>query len=145
MSNKNFTPIETLFHIKPHFNLNEFFIGCTQYERENIPFIVYSNILKLSCMLEQIRRDLCGALNTDIPIHITSGYRNVAHNKRVGGNIHSQHLDGSAVDITCEYMDVLKIIITKYSTFGQCIIYKNKNFIHLSLPTSKHHNHIIEF
>ncbi len=34
------------------------------------------------------------------PIHIVSGYRDPAHNKRVGGASSSQHLHGTAADIS---------------------------------------------
>ena len=44
-------------------------------------------------LLEQIR------LETGSPIHITSGYRCVIYNKKIGGVINSQHLLGKAADI----------------------------------------------
>lgn len=33
------------------------------------------------------------------PITITSGYRTISHNKKVGGEVYSQHIYGTAADI----------------------------------------------
>jgi zinc D-Ala-D-Ala carboxypeptidase len=41
-----------------------------------------------------IAREIAG-----IPFKITSGYRTVTHNLKVGGRIYSAHLDGKAADI----------------------------------------------
>lgn len=55
--------------------------------------------------IETRLRPLCEALEAlrDIfgPIHINSGYRTPAYNKKVGGALFSQHCQGRAADISC--------------------------------------------
>ncbi len=41
--------------------------------------------------------------NVVIGIHINSGYRTVAYNKKVGGKKASKHLTAEAADITCKW------------------------------------------
>lgn len=50
--------------------------------------------IPLALEFELIRR-ACGGL----PITILSGYRTPAHNRRVGGARHSQHVQGRALDL----------------------------------------------
>lgn len=38
----------------------------------------------------------------DIPLRVTSGYRNEKVNRLAGGAAHSQHTRGEAADLTCE-------------------------------------------
>lgn len=51
--------------------------------------------------LEQLRA-ICGGR----PLRIISGYRDPAHNKRVGGASQSRHLHGDAADIPVGYATV---------------------------------------
>ncbi len=45
------------------------------------------------------------------PMHINSGYRTEAHNKKVGGTSKSSHIKGLAVDISCKNsVDRFKLI-----------------------------------
>ncbi|MCC5910657.1 MAG: DUF882 domain-containing protein [Clostridiaceae bacterium] len=56
-----------------------------------------TQLVKLdSCLLEKLQqlRDKVG-----VPVHITSGYRTLEHNRRVGGSPNSQHMLGGAADI----------------------------------------------
>ena len=78
----------------------------------------------------------------DIPIYINSGYRCNELNKAVGGSDNSQHLKGLAADISfgmnehlCEYIySVLKSeVYPMYQYIDQCILYKDKRFIHVSI------------
>ena len=119
----------------PHFNYDEFFIGCTSYERKTINPNYVNNIFRLSQMLTIIRQHF------GKPINITSCYRDNAHNKRVGGVSTSQHLTASAVDFNTS-VDLFFVIdyIRKNLSFGQLIWYKSLNFIHISLPDSTHSN-----
>ena len=50
----------------------------------------------------QTLRDLFG------PIVITSGYRCIKHNKKIGGTKKSQHLKGNAVDIRVKNLDSIR-------------------------------------
>lgn len=88
----------------------------------------------------------------DKPIIITSGKRTLELNKAVGGAPHSDHLFrkySCAVDFTTkeeeELFDIYYFIYNHYYYFvGELIIYFNKvwvpRFLHLSLPTLKHHH-----
>lgn len=68
------------------------------------------------------------------PIRITSGYRCERLNKLVGGVASSQHLKGEAADCKVEDAGVLlKVLIASGLVFDQAILYKRKNFLHLSL------------
>jgi uncharacterized protein YcbK (DUF882 family) len=71
-----------------NFNLNEF--NCKSGAK--MPVSVEQNIRELAENL-QVLRDILG-----VPIRITSGYRESAHNRRVGGAINSQHVQGTAAD-----------------------------------------------
>lgn len=42
----------------------------------------------------------------DAPIHISSGYRSIALNKKIGGASNSQHITGQAVDIDNDNTDI---------------------------------------
>ena len=84
------------------------------------------------------------------PIIINSWYRDEQHNARVGGEPNSQHLSGQAVDIKAPSAS-LQALLTAISKsieilnieYGQIIVYRAQNFIHLSLPTSIHSNEFI--
>lgn len=78
----------------------------------------------------------------DIPIYINSGYRCKALNKAVGGSNNSQHMKGLAADISfgrnehlCEWVySVLKSEQSSiYKHVDQCILYKDRRFIHVSI------------
>lgn len=139
-----------------HFKLSEFLVhGDECYDIRTIHNAdkVINNIMQLNCLLEWLR-NFVGA-----PIYINSGYRTPIHNAIVGGVTNSQHLDGSAVDITCKDFDLNKKLAegieylqtsdyVKDKSFGQAIFYtdlthKLINFVHLSLPNNKHKNQIM--
>lgn len=78
----------------------------------------------------------------DIPIYINSGYRCKGLNKAVGGSNNSQHMKGLAADISfginehlCEFAyHILKSeVYGLYNHIDQCILYKDKRFIHVSI------------
>lgn len=71
-----------------------------------------------------------------LPIAITSGYRSPEVNKLVGGVPSSQHVKGEAAD--CYVPDpkvLLDVLLISKLPFDQAILYKRKNFLHLSLRT----------
>lgn len=78
----------------------------------------------------------------EIPIYINSGYRCEKLNKAVGGADNSQHLRGLAADISfgknehlCEWVySILKSDrYSMYQHIDQCILNKDKRFIHVSI------------
>ena len=72
-----------------NFSIDEFKCKCGC----EMPYDVYSNIIKLANQL-QILRDVIGK-----PIKITNAYRCVSHNIKAGGVLNSQHILGKAADI----------------------------------------------
>ena len=76
--------------ISKNFNLKEF--EC----KGNGEVKLHSKLLEL---LQSVRDEF------DKPIKINSGYRSKEHNERVGGAKRSQHLRGTAVDISIRNLD----------------------------------------
>lgn len=84
------------------------------------------------------------------PIRITSGYRSAKLNKVVGGSSTSQHTRGEAADIDMGInenrilYELIKIMVkNKEIEVGQCIDEHSFDWIHISLPNTKHHNEFI--
>lgn len=68
------------------------------------------------------------------PIRITSGYRCMELNRRVGGVSTSQHLKGEAADCSGgNAADLLDTLRRSGLIFDQAILYPERNFLHLSL------------
>lgn len=73
------------------------------HDGTKVPDIYLDNVGKVAANLEIIRKELSLLKGKECPLKILSGYRTVSHNKKVGGEVNSQHLTGSAADITCKY------------------------------------------
>lgn len=61
-----------------------------------VPPELIENVRELARNL-QVLRDYIGE-----PIHVNSGYRTPAYNKRIGGVANSQHVKARAADIVCK-------------------------------------------
>ena len=112
-----------------HFKLGEFTNG------QDAPEEIGKNIRTVANELEIIRR-ICG----DVPIRITSGYRDAARNQRVGGSATSDHVKGKAADFQVEGMTpgAVLVAITRHIEliqFDQLIIYDSH--IHIGCRTPK--------
>ncbi len=71
------------------------------------------------------------------PIKINSGYRTIAHNKKVGGKPSSSHLKGLAADISCKTSnDRFKLINVLIET-GFNRIGVAGTFIHVDIDKNK--------
>ena len=77
--------------ISKNFNLKEFQCKGTGQVK------IHEKLLEL---LQELRDTL------EQPIIINSGYRSKEHNKKVGGAKRSQHLEGTAVDISLRNLDM---------------------------------------
>jgi uncharacterized protein YcbK (DUF882 family) len=72
------------------------------------------------------------------PVNITSGYRTVSHNKKVGGVVTSQHLYGTAADIMVtgvrpdDVADYLELIMPNSGGIG-----RYKDFTHVDVRAEK--------
>ena len=66
------------------------------------------------------------------PLLLTSAYRSLSHNQRVGGATNSQHLEGKAFDISVTNHDPAKLIQTAkeagFTGFGH---YPSSGFLHV--------------
>lgn len=85
--------------VSKNFHLREF--GCN--DGTGVPYDLYHNVRELANRL-QVIRDFLG-----VPIFISSGYRTLNYNQRVGGAKKSQHLTASAADIYSPYLNSLDI------------------------------------
>lgn len=97
--------------ISENFNLAEFRCRCGCL----MPHTVMNRISKLVLTVLQPLRNKLGA-----PIRIVSGYRCRKHNKAIGGVSRSQHILGTAADITMKHK-------TPYKVYLACSEFLNKN------------------
>ncbi|MDR0430746.1 MAG: peptidase M15 [Tannerellaceae bacterium] len=79
------------------------------------------------------------------PIRISSGYRCRELNKRVGGVPASQHIKGEAADcmIDGNASKLLGILLAHELPFDQAILYKKRNFLHLSIRAVNNRRQVI--
>lgn len=133
--------------LSENFTLEELTASTTAKVRKitNKPGEIETNNLKLLCKdILQPVRDKYGK-----PIRVTSGYRSKALNKAVRGSRKSQHLKGEAADIICvnnrELWTLIRsMILSGEIKVGQLINEKNLSWIHISLPTEKYSNQILQ-
>lgn len=121
------------------FTLSEFFKTLTECEKNNVMHNkkLTANLAQFISMLNDIR---------DIfpyPIYVNSWYRSDEHNRRVGGVSNSQHLDGSAIDITFkEFGSNVENFMDCLNDSGACLICGQvivyKTFIHIGLINEKY-------
>lgn len=120
-----------------NFALGEFAVsGSYPHLIKSVPTSLQPNVRKLAIEVLQPVRDIWGR-----PIRITSGYRSPELNKAVGGSPTSQHLQGAAADFTTEKLPQMFMMLmgaAKGLRFGQCILYPDRNFIHIALPSTSH-------
>lgn len=101
-----------------------------------VPADLMPNVQKLAEQL-QILRDNLGE-----SIHVNSGYRTPAYNKRIGGKVASQHLQAKAADITCKSKSpkqlaafIEKLIAAGTLKFGGMGVYPG--FVHVDIRQGK--------
>lgn len=110
--------------ISKNFRLSEFRPGEHSYD-----LIRFSPVLVNT--LEEIRKRA-----GDLPLHITSGYRPPAYNRKVGGVSNSAHIDGLAADIYCDHLsteDLYDICNEVIGDRGGVGYYPTQGFIHIDL------------
>ena len=109
--------------IAPHFNLSEFACPCCHRVMLH-PFLLEK--------LEKIRKII------ERPIHITSGYRCFAYNRKVGGVANSYHLIGLAADIKVKDINLIELLsYAEEIDFTGIGFYEKKNFLHLDVRPTK--------
>ena len=114
-----------------------------QYKISNIPNVSQiDNMLNLIFYCLQPIRDYY-----QVPIIITSGFRNAELNKLVGGKPNSQHLEGKAADFIVKGKSVSDTILKIKSLnleYDQLINEYNK-WIHISFNKGKNRNQILKY
>jgi hypothetical protein len=135
-----------MIRLTKNFTYNEFFVSrdhprLAEQSLNDAPDMLES-LLRLHCyyILQPVRDDLRRG------VRVTSGYRDYALNKAVGGSERSLHKKGLAVDFTIDDIfengkqGLLKAFkfIRDTLTFGELRLYEDKYgnflFIHVSLP-----------
>ena len=109
--------------IAPHFNLYEF--ACPCCKRVMLHPLLLEKLEKLRKIMER-------------PIHITSGYRCFAYNRKVGGVANSYHLIGLAADIRVKDINLMEFLAyAEEIDFSGIGFYEKKNFLHLDVRPTK--------
>lgn len=108
-----------------------------KYFKLNEPTGQFSTVARLNPELVHLldkARDLAG-----VPFVITSGYRDEAYNKKVGGAKDSAHLKGLAVDIRFKNSVELFAIVNGLlkAGFNRIGISFNGNFVHVDIDNKK--------
>ena len=112
---------------------------------------IYKELLKTNTGIENIPNDnedknikrLLSFLNEmgkhlDYPVIVNSGFRCDAVNKAVGGVPTSHHRLGYAADLTCKDVEGLFEHLKRFDyEIDQLILYKKKNFVHVSVHPNK--------
>lgn len=118
--------------LSKNFTLEEFTRSQTA-ERHGIdmqpPELIVDNIRKLVQGCLQPLRDEAG------PMYISSGYRPLELNTRIGGSKTSAHVQGNAADFTVTGMnpfDVCELILTMNLPFDQ-VIHEFGRWVHLGV------------
>lgn len=88
--------------IGEYFDDYEFSCNCERHDVDENGHNVLDHIIdkRLVDVLDAIRERL------GVPLYINSGYRCPEHNEEVGGVPNSQHVEGTAADITYDGIDV---------------------------------------
>jgi uncharacterized protein YcbK (DUF882 family) len=115
-----------------NFNKIEFESG----DGQSMPASVLANIKVLAENLQKVRDFL------NEPMHINSGYRSDVHNAAVGGVRNSQHLLGTAADITMKNFTAkdLALIFERMTASGEILqggLGLYNGFIHYDIRGTK--------
>lgn len=128
--------------ITNHFSLTEFIFSQTATRLGKDVVIdldshVHRNVIALCAhVLEPLRTTI------DKPVRITSGYRPVWLNRKIGGSAKSQHCLGQAADIVVpgmEPMAVAEVIASMDIEYDQCIVEFGR-WVHISYVRGKNRN-----
>ena len=116
--------------ISKNFRLSEFYPEGTQRPGEHSYDLVRIAPMLLN-VLEEIRKQA-----GDQTLHVTSGYRPIAYNRKVGGVSNSTHIDGLAADIYSEYISteaLWEICDDVIGDRGGVGFYPNQGFVHVDI------------
>lgn len=117
-----------------HFTLDEAQITNHRTIDNTAPMTIIPSLMKTAMCMERVRACL-----GDLPVTISSWYRNEELNKAVGGSKNSQHIKGEAVDFICPAYGSPLSIVRKLAEnkilirFDQLIL--EHTWIHISFNT----------
>lgn len=127
--------ISRTMHLSQHFTFEELTRTCKIPYKLLNPLLAKQYLNNLIILSNYLLEPIRTILNS--PLIITSGYRCPALNKEIGGNIKSQHLNGTAADfvITDKKISLEDVFIklreSPFLHYGQLIL--ERNWIHISL------------
>lgn len=129
--------------ITPHFSWEEMTESRTAQLQgiENRPGT--SEMVALERLVKQLLQPLREQFGR--PIRVSSGYRCAELNRRVGGVPTSQHLKGEAADchVDGDITALLDVLLESRLVFDQAIVYRKRNFLHLSLSGQCNRRNVI--
>ena len=122
-------------NLSKHFTLEEFTFSqtATRYGIDNcVPLDLMDNLHRLSDVMELVRAALGNK-----PIRVSSGYRCLELNTRIGGSVTSAHMEALACDFTCPDFGTVaqtaEVLGSVLNDFDQ-LIYEG-TWIHLGLSS----------
>lgn len=124
MPNPSTFPSKT--HYTAHFSRREMDCHCGC----DAPAHVEANLARLAIALETLRVELGG-----VPLHINSGYRCPTYNAKIGGAKASQHMQGTAADLSSRSVSPAQIAAAaeKVSAFKNGGIGRYAYFTHTDI------------
>lgn len=129
-------------NLSPHFTLAELTISqeATRSGLSNTPNALQTEALALLCtnILEPLRA------RVRKPIIVSSGFRSVSVNRRIGGSSTSQHTKGQAADFTIPGMTVSEVVslILKMGFPVDQLINEGNAWVHVSY-SDKHRRQVL--
>ncbi len=109
--------------ISPHFNLSKF--SCPCCKKVMLHPLLLEKLEKLRKIIER-------------PLYITSGYRCLRYNQKVGGVTNSYHCIGLAADIKVKDINLIELLeVCENIDFAGIGFYEKKNFLHLDVRPTK--------
>ena len=123
-----------------HFNFEDFFVDneFSEYAKkllESAPDWLRNTLFLLAeNILESVRHEF-----PNVPLRITSGYRDKWLNDKVAKTVHSLHSDGIACDFTAWKESDKKYLFSMYAYIKQCLV---KDFGELILYEDENGNYI---
>lgn len=134
--------------MKNYFTLQELLHSDTAIKKkiENLPS--FEEVENLKALRDSVLNPLREAYGS--ALKVTSGYRNEALNKAVKGSKTSEHCNGRAADLipadgnVKRLFNLAKKLMEEGSLeVGQLIDEYGYSWVHISLPSDKHHNQIL--
>lgn len=122
--------------LTPHFALTEFAVSASHPSLvQPVPDALAGYCRLLAVLALQPAREAL-----DAPLRITSGYRDAALNRAVGGSPTSQHLVAQAADVTTADPATLFLWLcqTNPDGIGQVIFYPAQRFVHVALVSARY-------